>query len=261
MSKLKELLKSGQMALGTHVSLTDSVLTEAIGLTGYDYIWIDTEHTAISLETLERHLIAARAAGVSAIVRVPWNDAVRLKPLLEMGPDGIVIPMINSAEEARAAIRACNYPPSGIRGYGPRYACRYGLMESEAYLAQANSAILKLLQIEHISAYQDLDEILAVEGVDAFIIGPCDLAASMGFIGQWNHREVLDVLDDIIKRAHAANKKIGASVGLINKEEAARWINRNPDMLSLASDLDYIVSGAKTNLSMMKQLITTNPNR
>lgn len=261
MPKLKELLKAGQTALGTHVSLNDCALTEAIGLTGYDYIWIDTEHTAISLNALEHHLMAARAAGVSAIVRVPWNDAVRLKPVLEMGPDGIVIPMVNSAEEARAAIRACVYPPAGIRGYGPRYACRYGLTDSEAYIAEADGAILKLLQIEHILAYHNLDEILEVEGADAFIIGPCDLAASMGFIGKWNRREVLDVINDIVNRAHAAGKPIGASVGLISEEDAARWMERGLDMLSLASDLDYIVSGAKANLNMMKRLMTARSKK
>lgn len=252
MSRLSDKLASGETAIGSHISLCDSAVTEMMGDVGFDYLWIDTEHTSMTLQDLHNHLLAARATGVSAIVRVPEVSQVKAKPILEMGPDGIVFPQVNSYELALEAVRACMYPPEGNRGYGPRRAMHYGAdMTLEEYLAGANK-ILKLLQFENIEAYKDLDKILSIDALDVIILGPCDLASSMGHIGDWHHPEVEKVVDDLFERVHKAGKKIGVSFGLCDQAEMMRYKRRGVDMISIAAETDYIVSGSKAVLSDMK---------
>lgn len=252
MNKLYEKLRKNEIALGTHISLADSVITEITGSVGYDYLWIDTEHAAIDLNILEKHLIAARAAGTSAIVRVPWNDPVRIKPVLEMGPDGIVIPMVSTKEQAEAAVRACLYPPAGIRGFGPRQAIRFGATSLEEYLAKAREQTLRLIQIEQIEAVRNLEEILSVEGISGVIIGPCDLASSMGKIGHTLDEEVQSTIDYICEKAHEKGVKVGVSLGYTSPEEEARWKKRGVNMISQVSEVDFIYQGARRLLEEMK---------
>lgn len=257
MSRLSDLLKNGKTAIGSHISLNDSTVTEIMGDVGFDYLWIDTEHTSITLDQLQNHLIAARASGVSAIVRVPEVSQVKAKPVLEMGPDGIVFPQVNNYELALEAVAACKYPPVGNRGWGPRRAMHFGVdMTAQDYIAKANDDILTILQFEHINAYKDLDRILAIEGLDVVLLGPCDLASSMGHIGDWHHPEVERVVDDLFERVHKAGKKIGVSYGLCDKEELYRYQRRGVDMISIAAETDFIVSGSKKLLSDMQDVFS-----
>ena len=258
MSKLSEKLKSGQTAIGSHVSLTDSTVTEILGDVGFDYLWIDTEHTSISLESLRNHLVAARACGVSAIVRVPEVSQVKAKPILEMGPDGIVFPQVNSYDLACEAVAACKYPPVGNRGWGPRRAMHFGVdMTAQEYIAKANDDILTILQFENIQAYQDLDRILSIEGLDVILLGPCDLAASMGHIGDWHHPDVEQVVDDLFERVHKSGKKIGVSYGLCDEQELLLYQRRGVDMISIAAETDFIVKGSKDLFHTMKTVFTS----
>jgi len=258
MSILSDKLKSGVTALGSHISLNDPAITEMMGDVGFDYLWIDTEHTSINLECLQNHLIACRATGVSAIVRVPEVSQVLAKPILEMGPDGIVFPQVNSYEQAVEAVRSCMYPPKGNRGYGPRRAMRFGTtMTLDSYLKNADS-VLKLLQFENIEAYKDLDKILTIKDLDVMILGPCDLAASMGHMGDWHHPEVEKVVDDFFERTHKAGKKTGVSFGACGAEEMMRYKRRNVDMISIAADTDYIVNGAKSTLNTLERVFCYN---
>ena len=155
-NKLREILNSGRTAIGTHISFADSTVTEIMGLAGYDYLWIDTEHTSFTLEDLRNHLVAAEAAGIAAIVRVPEVSQVKAKPVLEMGPAGIVFPQVNSYELALEAVAACRYPPKGNRGWGPRRAMHFGMdMTAQEYIASSDD-VLTILQFENIAAYADL---------------------------------------------------------------------------------------------------------
>lgn len=255
MNKLREKLARGEKALGTHIQLNDSFTTEIVASLGFDYLWIDTEHTTLSLEQVDAHLIAARAAGVSAIVRVPWNDAVRLKPILEMGPDGVVIPMVNSYEEALYAVKSCMYPPKGTRGYGPKHAALYGMMPLNEYLAHVDENLMKMIQIEHINAVHDLDRIVTIEDIDAYIIGPMDLSGSIGKMGQLDDPEVCGLLDEIITKVHAAGKPVGVSFGLCGKDEIKKWHDRGVDFISLGTETDFIIVQARNMLSDMKEIM------
>lgn len=167
MNKLKAKLQAGNTCLGTHISLNDPAITELTGNIGFDYLWIDTEHTAIGLDCLQQHLIAARASGVSAVVRVPCVDQVRVKPILEMGPDGIIFPQVNSYELAKTAIEACMYPPKGNRGFGPRRAIQFGRVELDEYYRTVDAELMRMLQVENIGAVEELERIVTVEGMPA----------------------------------------------------------------------------------------------
>lgn len=253
MNKLKDVLNRGRVALGTHISINDSVITEVIGSLGYDYLWIDTEHTPLSLDSVEKHLIAARAAGVAAVVRVPLNEPSRLKPILEMGPDGVIIPMVNSYEEAEQAVRACLYPPRGIRGYGPRHASRFGEIPMKEYLARVADDTMRIIQIEHIDAVNNLDKITKIPEIDAYIIGPCDLSASIGLLGEPDDDTRLEkVFREIISKVHAAGKPVGVSYGLCPDARIKCWIERGVDLISIASEMDFLLSGAKKLLGTMR---------
>ncbi len=252
MGKLHDKLRNNEIALGTHISLNDSLITELIGNVGFDYLWIDTEHSSIGLDCLQKHLIAARASGASAIVRVPCIDPIRVKPILEMGPDGIVFPQVNTYEQAKLAIASCMYPPKGIRGFGPRRAVQFGRISLQDYVSTIDDALLKILQIEHIDAVNDLENIVTIEGIGALVIGPCDLAASMGHLGDTEHPDVTSAIRKTIVTAKDAGIPIGVSIGVCSPEVLHFWIEQGMSMISLATDTDLLFLGASSVLRDLK---------
>ena len=166
---MKAKLRRQELCIGTHVSLGEGVVSEMMGNLDYDFLWIDMEHSCINTDQLLNHLMGARASGINAIVRIPWNDPVLAKPVLDAGADGIICPMVCSYEEAHRAVEATSYPPGGVRGYGPRRAAMFGMISGEDYRAHADENILRFIQLEHIDALRDLDRILTIPEIDAFL--------------------------------------------------------------------------------------------
>ena len=145
----RESLNSKRKLFGTHILLEDYRVCEMLGKIGFDYLWIDMEHTPTEFRTVKQHIIATKAAGnTSVIVRVTWNDIPSIKRVLEMGPDAIVIPMVNSVEEARRAIDTCIYPPEGKRGFGPSRAVSYGIDDITEYIESKSKEMVRLVMIE-----------------------------------------------------------------------------------------------------------------
>lgn len=211
MQHLRECLKSGY-AIGTHVSMTDPCICELFGYLGFDYIWIDMEHTTIDYKTLLCHLNGAKAAGVDAIVRVPEYDFVSLKKVLEMGPAGIVLPMIKSIEQAQKLIDFTFYPPKGNRGFGPSRAIRYGVDDVNEYIKEGSNDLLRFIQIEHVDAVKILPQLLKIDGIDGFIIGPCDLSGSVNELNMVFGATTSHLIEEILKEVRAARKVIGAVI-------------------------------------------------
>lgn len=252
-TNMKEKLRRQELCIGTHVSLGEGLVSEMMGYLDYDYLWIDMEHSCINLAQLQNHLMGARASGINAIVRIPWNDAVLAKPVMDAGADGIICPMIHSYEEALMAVEATSYPPRGVRGYGPRRAYMFGEIDNDEYLAHADENLMRFIQLEHIGAIQDLDRILTIKEIDAFIFGPNDLSGSLGKLGHTQDADIRRIIDDAIGKIRAAGRVAGVSLGSADEETIRDWYDRGVRMISTGFDVSYIMDGARANLAAMKR--------
>jgi len=257
MSRAQDLLakmKSEPPVIGTHVNSSDFSISEQMGVLGFEFVWIEGEHSPLDKQNILGHIIACKAGNTASFVRIPWNDPVLAKPVLEMGPDGIVFPFICSAKEARAAVAACQYPPKGIRGYGPKRANRYGAMPSSEYLESVDASFLKIMQIEHIDAVDNLEEILAVEGIDTIVAGPNDLSGSLGFLGQTRHPEVLKQLDRIAEKCNKAGIPFGVSAGAMDKITISEWLDRGVSWISAGNEACFILQAGSETIKRIKEI-------
>lgn len=252
--RVNEKLKNGQTILGSHVFCGAPMLTEAMAQQGFDFIWVDMEHTAIGKAEVLQNLIAVRAGGACSLVRIPWNDPVLAKPIIDMGPDAILFPYIRTAEDARLAVASCAYPPSGIRGYGPLRALDYGAIPQMEYVTDTYKKMWRVIQIEHVDAVRNLDAILQVEGVDAYIVGPNDLSASAGLIGRVTAPQMMPLYDEIAQKMNRAGKVFGVSMGFV-PEVLNQWIDRGARILFAGHDSGYVQQGAHDVLMGLNALV------
>jgi len=247
-NRVKELWREGKAAVGVWMVLGSPIPAEIIANLGYDWIVIDTEHGSIDIGTTQSIIQAVSYTGAVPMVRVAWNDPALIKRALDAGAYGLVIPMVNSREEAVQAVQAARYPPLGIRSYGGPRARLYGGAD---YFEHANEEIALIVQIEHIDAVNHAAEILSVKGVDAFFIGPSDLAISMGL------KPGLDQTDPghvaAISKTLAAGKKYGVAGGIhVGSAEAANErIAQGFQFVGLSSDEGFIRSAASSALNQV----------
>ncbi len=243
--------ENGEIILGSHVFCGAPSLTECMAETGFDVLWIDMEHTAIGIESLQNNLIAARAGGTPAFVRIPWNDMVLAKPVIDMGPEGIIFPYIRSADDARRAVESCEYPPRGVRGYGPLRALDYGTIPQVEFVDHTYRKMWRILQIEHIDAVEHLEEIVQVEGIDAYIVGPNDLSGSVGHIGRVTHPDMMPIYDRIGEVMKKYNKLFGVSMGFV-PEVIDQWLSRGARLIFAGNDVGYVHDGAADVLNGLR---------
>lgn len=194
--------------IGTWTSLADPSVAEIAADSSFDFVVIDTEHTPLSLESVANCLRAVDAADGTAVVRVPWNDPVRIKRVLDLGPDGLLVPMVETPDEAREAVAATRYPPDGIRGVAGARASQYGRTLGEAVTTEYG-AVTTILQIETAKGIDNADEIAAVDGVDALFVGPADLSASLEVFGHWSDPTVTDAIQTVLDAGSAVDKPVG----------------------------------------------------
>lgn len=258
-NKITEKVTAGKMALGSHVAFDSPFITEMIAGCGFDFIWIDSEHCAIDRKDIQNHLMACRAAGAAGIVRVPWNDPVSIKAILDMGADGIVVPMVCSLEEARQAAAATHYPPAGIRGMGTRRAVNYGLWDKNEYVTNMDKYVLTIVQIEHINVVKDLPEIAKLPGISGFVVGPNDFCMSMNTFTRTynvNDPEVQEQFDKIGEALKDSGKLFGVS-GVYSEKFVADWARRGVNFMTMNFDFHYIISGAKGVISGVHTMLDT----
>lgn len=253
LSRLRDKVLRKELVIGTHVATSDPVVSEILCTAGFDFVWIDAEHGAMDRKDINLHVMAIRGLGVAPFVRVPWNDPVLVKPILDMGPAGVVFPFIKTAEEARLAVASCRYPPEGIRGFAPIRANSYGAMDGDKYLEMSKTEPWIIVQIEHIDAVKNLDEIIAVEGIDTVVIGANDLSGSVGLLAQIRHPKVMELCDKAAEICRKADFLFGASV-LWSEENVRDWINRGVSWIGVDNDISYLGNGAKTAYNLTKGL-------
>ena len=251
--KIREKLAQGGLCFGTHCSTTEPWYYEMCGFLDYDYVWIDNEHAGMSLPMIQNAIVATNAGGCAAFVRVPDHSHAKVKPILEVGPDGIIFPMVNTAEEAEHCVTICSYPPRGTRGFGPLRAIDYGNMPLDTYIEQVDRSVLKLMQCEHVESVRNLHEILEVNGVDGIICGPMDLSASIGKMGKLKDPEVVDLMEQIASVCKEHKVPFGLSIGL-NDELVRFWVERGASFVSQGTPADYFFAMGKQKVAFARQL-------
>ncbi len=240
LEKFKSKTETGRTCLGMVVKLSDPAVSELAGDAGYDFTWIDMEHGAHTLQIVAGHVMAVRGTPCAPFVRVPWNQHGIIKPVLDLAPAGIIIPMVNSADQAVAAVEACRYPPTGTRGCGVQRANRYGAMPFDEYLKCSEKDPMVIVQIEHTDAVDNLNEILQVPGIDSICVGPTDLSGSLGKLNQLDDPEVSSMLDEVCRKTKEAGMMLGTASAPFEQ-----WHKRGVDWIALTSDCGSIFAQAR----------------
>jgi 4-hydroxy-2-oxoheptanedioate aldolase len=248
---LREKLAKGEPVVGTFVSLPSPPFVQILAGCGFDFLIVDGEHGPIGPETAQAMITATAVAPCVPLARVAWNLPWLAKPLLDAGALGIVFPLIRSAEDARAAVAACRYAPSGERGWGPFYApSRWGLGPF-AYSGSADAAILTILLIEHVDAVRAIDAIAATPGVDVAVIAPYDLSTSLGKPGAFDDPEFLAAVAEAERGIRAAGVVLGGLAA--TAERANALIDRGYRFLCLAYDVLLIETAMRGLLAGVRR--------
>lgn len=252
-NSFKQRLLAGGRGYGCWLHLCSPIAAEVLALAGYDAMIIDHEHGSGDLVGAIQIMQAMSATPSAPIIRVPWNDPVALKRVLDIGPEGVMIPSINSAEEARAAVAACRYPPDGVRGaaYGLVRASDYGMAAGD-YFNNARDNLLVICQIETAEAVDAIPEIAAVDGVDMLFIGPIDLSGSIGKLGQFDDAAVIALRERAEDAIKAAGKLLGGLA--VPNLDVAHMAARGYDFVTASSDITLLRDAALAQLKDMRKI-------
>lgn len=245
----KAALKAGQVQLGIWSSLPFAPISEFLSQSGFDWMLLDAEHAPVDIAGLLPLLQAAAAGPAMAAVRPPWNDRVLLKRVLDMGALTVLVPFVQTPEEAAEAVKSVRYPPRGLRGVsGATRASAYG--QVPGYLNKADEEICLIVQVETTEALARLPEIAAVDGVDGVFIGPSDLSASMGHLGNPGHPDVQKAIEQAAKTIRAAGKAPG--ILAMGAEDAKRYRDWGFLFVACSIDLRILTLGVNELLKTMK---------
>lgn len=243
MTAFKDKLAAGPALLGLWQALASGYTADICARAGYDWLLFDGEHAPNTAQTLLSQLQAVAPFPLDAIARVPSGDPVSIKQFLDLGFLTLLVPMVDTAGQAAAAVSACRYPPEGIRGVASATARATGFGTDKAYLKEAQARLTLIVQIESATALANIDAIAATPGVDALFIGPADLAASLGHLGDPMHPEVQDAIAHAKTRIDAAGKPAG--IFALNPADARARIEQGFRFLSIGTDIGLLLSGAQ----------------
>lgn len=236
-------LRAKTLQIGLWQSLCSNIGAEICSDSGFDWLLLDTEHSPNEIPDLLSQLQALEKGTATPIIRPAWNDAVLIKRCLDIGAQTLLVPYVQSVEEAKAAVAATRYPPQGIRGVSvAARASRYGRVPG--YLTKANDEICVLVQVETRQSLDAIEAIAKVEGVDGVFIGPSDLAASLGHLGNPQHAEVQAAMKDAVERLTKVGKPAGILTG--NEDEARRYIDWGYLFVAVGSDVGLLAKSADT---------------
>ena len=248
MNPIKQKLKAGKATVGTWVNMGNPDVAEQLSMFGFDWLTFDLEHGLMTIPDVQRMMQAMNGADRIPLVRVPINEPVYFKWALDTGARGVVVPWVNTREESSRAVRACLYPPQGIRGSGPRRASRY-YSDVAKYVESSNENVLVVVMIESQMALDNLDEILSVPGVDAAFIGPDDLSLNLGIFQQRDHPKFKAALARVLD----ACKEHGVAPGMhCNENNINDVLSMGFKFCALNDDDTFMTIGAKSCLQGIK---------
>jgi len=245
----KRALAARRPQIGLWSSLSSNYTVEVIAGAGFDWILLDTEHSPSDLENVLGQLQAAAPYATHPVVRVPWNDMVTFKRVLDIGAQSLLVPYVSNAEEARAAVSYTRYPPAGVRGVaGTTRATRFGRIKD--YAQRAHHELCVLVQVETQQALDNIEAICAVEGVDGVFIGPADLHASLGHAGEIANPKVKPLIDEAVRRI----RKQGKAPGILtpNEADARHWLECGALFVAVGADVGILARGAEALAAKFK---------
>ena len=235
MNRVKQRLANGELCRGGWMQIGHPAIAEIMVHAGFDWIAIDEEHGGINIETGMNIFNAMRDTDTVAMVRVQENDNLVIRRWLDAGAQGIIVPMVNTPQQAEAAVQSAKYPPQGKRGFGFCRANHYGA-EFDTNVQEVNDDVLLIAQIEHIEAIRNIDAILKVDGIDGAFIGPYDLSGSMGLTGQTSHPDVLAAIQTMLEACRRHNKAAGMHVVPVDPDLIGKFANQGFTFIALSID-------------------------
>jgi len=250
-NRTKRLMLSGGLALGVSVTVPDPFVTEVVGAAGFDFVLIDAEHSPIAIDQLQMMLIALRSSESTVLVRPAANDPALIKQILDLGAEGLVVPEVDDAASCAAAVAAARYPPLGRRGFGPRRAAR---LEGgrPAYLARADEEVAVLVMIESAAAVASIDAILKTPGLDGIMVGPADLAATMGHLGDTSHTDVNAAIVSV--RDACQRHPVPFGIFAATEQAAREWCAAGARFMTVGADTQFLDQGIAKSRALAQNL-------
>ena len=252
---MRNSLLKNKLTLGTWIQIGHPAVVEILAHVGYDWICVDMEHGSIDIETLTHLYLAIEANDVVPIARLPHNDSIWIRRSLDAGARGLIIPMVNSAQEIESAIRHAKYPPRGERGYGYSRANSFG-MDFEEYIAGANETIAIIAQIEHKKGIENIDSILQVEDLDGVFIGPLDLSGSYGKTGQFDSPEMREALQRYLEACKKHKKCAGIHIIRPDERSVQNAIDQGYRMIALGVDGVFLEMASGSALKAARRILS-----
>ncbi|WP_333847021.1 HpcH/HpaI aldolase/citrate lyase family protein [Phaeobacter italicus] len=239
----KEALAKGERQIGCWMSFADGQIAEIMGTCGFDWLVIDGEHAPNDIRSIRDQLIALTASPSHPVVRVPVGETWMIKQVLDAGAQTVLVPIVESADQARELVRACHYPPKGVRGVGATAARATMFGSVSEYIQTADQEVCLLVQVENRAGIDALDEILQVEGIDGVFIGPADLSTDMGHQGNSAHPEVRAAIADAITRIKAAG--IAPGILGVSEEATQAYLDMGAQFLAVGIDVLVLAQNAR----------------
>lgn len=249
---LKQKLKNNELTVGSWIMMGNTMSVEVMALAGFEWLVVDIEHTPIDMETVQTLIITIQANDVKALVRVGKNEEVVIKKVLDMGADGIIVPMVSSKEDAEQAVNYAKYPPVGKRGVGLYRSTMYGT-KFEKYKKWVDEELVIIAQIEHIDAVNNIDDILKVSGIDGTIIGPYDLSGSMGYPGEFERKDVKKAIQKVLDRCKKYNVPSGFHVVDTEPNKLNEKIVQGCTFLAYGIDYFFMRDAAMNGMQKVKR--------
>jgi 2-keto-3-deoxy-L-rhamnonate aldolase RhmA len=252
MVSLRSRLKNKEVTIGTWITMSDPAVAEIMARAGFDWVAVDMEHSALSFDQVQSMIRTVELSGVPPLVRVMKNDPDLIKRCMDAGAHGVIVPHVNSKEDAERAVSAVKYPPLGTRGVGLARGQRYSL-DLDSYLKWNHLESVVIVQVEHIEAVQNLEEIMGVEGVDGFIVGRYDLSGSLGKPGAFGDPEVQEALERIGRIAKKNDYLFGEHSVTTDPREVAKKISEGCRFMGYGVDFLFLGESCRMGLGAIRE--------
>lgn len=248
---MKDIFKTNRPLVGAGIFSTDQFVAKRIFDCDPDWLWICLEHSPWTFESIAPIVIDARSRNIMPIVRVGWNEPDLIKRAYDVGAYGVMVPQVDTADEAEKAVKFARYPPAGERGIAPWFAGSLGISLEEVFELDKSQNLL-LLQMESLESLSNLDEILSVEGYDVLIVGPTDLSASMGIHGDIHNEKIVEIMENVVEKANNAGKILGST--FLDPSYCEKWIKAGYQFMNIADPLRLGTEKLKEEIVRLKKL-------